>query len=298
MDYTLKGGTNACPPQAGRQACDAQGTLLEDQARRFSLDMAWLMPEIVLFPFRFPFSECFGRTLFRYELKSTLTGSITMLNPEKILGGLLRGKSRSGGMFGKLGAGSVGLGLLGVAMEAAEHYMNKAKTPQSAGPPPSPPGGAPSTPPPQPPGEAPTPPPAPGAPEAAPPSPPAPEATPTEDPGKAVLLIRAMIAAANADGMIDEDERGRILDRLKAVELTPEEHAFITRELLSPCDLDTILSGVKSPETAKQVYAVSLMAIEVDTDAERKHLKTLADRLGLDNAALGIIHRDLGIDRP
>ncbi len=214
-----------------------------------------------------------------------------MLNPEKILGGLLRGSSRGSGMFGKLGAGSVGLGLLGVAMEAAEHYMNKARAPQGSGPPPVP-GGAPSTPPPQPPGAEPTPPPAPGAPSttAGP--------TPVEGPGDSVLLIRAMIAAANADGIIDEDERGRILDRLKAVELTSEEHAFVSHELLSPCDLDTILSGVKSPETAKQVYAVSLMAIEVDTDAEREHIKTLADRLGLDEAALGEIHRDLGIDWP
>lgn len=221
-----------------------------------------------------------------------------MLNPDKILGGLLRGSSRRNGMFGKLGAGSVGLGLLGVAMEAAEHYMNKAKTPQNAAPPPSPPGGAPSTPPPQPPGAAPTPPPTPGGHAAAPPSPPAPGPAPAEGPGDAVLLIRAMIAAANADGMIDEDERGRILDKLKAVELTPEENSFIVQELLAPCDLDTIVRAVETPVMAKQVYAVSLMAIEVDTDAERKYITSLADRLGLDDAALDTIHRDLEIGKP
>ena len=221
-----------------------------------------------------------------------------MLNPDKILGVLLRGSSRRSGMFGKLGAGSVGLGLLGVAMEAAEHYMNKAKTPQSAARPPSPPGGAPSTPPPQPPGAAPTPPPAPGGHAAAPPSPPDPGPAPAEGPGAAVLLIRAMIAAANADGMIDEDERGRILDKLKAVELTPEENAFIVQELLSPCVLDTIVRAVETPEMAKQIYTVSLMAIEVDTDAERKYITALADRLGLDATTLDEIHRDLEIDRP
>jgi len=221
-----------------------------------------------------------------------------MLNPDKILGGLLRGRSRRSGMFGKLGSGSVGFGLLGVAMEAAEHYMNKAKTPQSAAPPPSPPGGAPSAPPPQPPGAAPTPPPTPGGHATTPPSPPDSGPAPAEGPGDAVLLIRAMIAAANADGMIDEDERGRILDKLKAVELTPEENTFIVQELLSPCDLDTIVRAVETPVMAKQVYAVSLMAIEVDTDAERKYITSLADRLGLDDAALDSIHRDLEIDRP
>lgn len=221
-----------------------------------------------------------------------------MLNPDKILGGLLRGSSRKSGMFGKLGAGTVGLGLLGVAMEAAEHYMNKAKTPQSAGPPPSPPGGAPSTAPPQPPGAVPTPPPAPEGHAAAPPPPPSPGTAPAEGTGDAVLMIRAMIAAAAADGMIDEEERGRILDKLKAVELTPEEHSFIVQELLSPCDLDKIVRAVETPAIARQVYAVSLMAIEVDTDAERKYITSLAARLGLDENALDEIHRDLEIDRP
>lgn len=222
-----------------------------------------------------------------------------MLNPDKILGGLLRGSSRKSGMFGKLGAGSVGLGLLGVAMEAAEHYMNKARTPQSGGPPPSPPVSSPSVPPPQPPGTTPAPPPAPGGHPAAPPPPPAaPESAPDARPGDAVLLIRAMIAASNADGMIDEKERGRILDKLKAVELTPEENSFVVQELLSPCDLDTIVRSVETPGLARQIYAVSLMAIEVDTDAERKYITSLADRLGLNDAALNEIHRDLGIERP
>ena len=221
-----------------------------------------------------------------------------MFNPDKILGGLLRGNSRKSGMLGKLGAGSVGLGLLGVAMEAAEHVMNKAKTPQSGGAPPSPPVGIPSTPPPQPPGAAPTPPPAPAGHAAPPPPPPATQPAPEGDPGSAVLLIRAMIAAANADGTIDEEERGRILDKLRAVELTSEEHAFILQELLSPCDLDAIVRGVQTPDMAKQVYTVSLMAIEVDTDAERKYITSLADRLGLDDGALDGIHRDLEIERP
>ncbi|UCF92677.1 MAG: tellurite resistance TerB family protein [Desulfobacterales bacterium] len=207
-----------------------------------------------------------------------------MLNPEKILGGLLRGRSRRGGMLGTLGAGTIGLGLLGVAMEAAEHYMNKSKTAQSAGVPPAPPAAGPAAPPP-PPGassDGPPPPPAAGRPAAA------------DTSGDAVLLIRAMIAAANADGTMDEEERGRILNRLKEVQLTPEEHAFIVQELLSPCDLDTIVKAVTSPETARQVYAVSLMAIEVDTDAERRYIQGLSRRLGLDADAVSEIQRELG----
>ena len=213
-----------------------------------------------------------------------------MLNPEKILGGLLKGGAR-GGMLGKLGAGGVGLGLLGVAMEAAEHYMNKTRPKQNDGRPPVPPGAAPS------PGFAQPPPPPPGGSPAGPPPPPDVAGPAAADAaGDAVLLIRSMIAAANADGMIDDAERGRILDKLKAVQLTSEEHSFIMHELLSPCDLDTIVKAVKSPETARQVYAVSLMAMEVDADAERRYLQMLGSRLGLDGEAVKQIHRDLGVE--
>lgn len=222
-----------------------------------------------------------------------------MLNPEKILGGLLRGSTRSRGMFGKLGVGTIGLGLLGVAMEAASHYMGKAETPQGSG------GLGPSLPdgplsgPASPGRGTPLPPPVPGAPAAGPPPPPPADGTgPTEGINEAVLLIRAMIAAANADGAIDEEERGRILERLQVVALTPEEHSFIVHELLSPCDLDGIVNEVKSEETAKQVYAVSLMAIELDTGEERQYIKALAQRLCLDDALLEEIHRDLKIEVP
>lgn len=222
-----------------------------------------------------------------------------MLNPEKILGGLLRGSSRSKGMLGRLGAGGAGLALLGVAMEAAEHFMNKAGTAQSAPPPIPHPGASTPAPPPQPTGAGPAPPPAPGTSvPAAPPPPPPPGTAQAEGVSDAVLLIRSMIAAANADGMIDQEERGRIMQKLENMDLNPEEQAFLNRELQAPCEMETITDAVKTPETARQVYAVSLMAIEVDTAAEREYLRALAARIGLDDAALDEIHRDLGIARP
>lgn len=104
-----------------------------------------------------------------------------------------------------------------------------------------------------------------------------------------------MIAAANADGMIDETERNRILEKLKAVALSEEEHSFIVHELLSPGDLESIAGQVSTPETARQVYAVSLMAIDVDTDAERDYLAALSGRMGLDDTDTAAIRADLGL---
>jgi uncharacterized membrane protein YebE (DUF533 family) len=62
--------------------------------------------------------------------------------------------------------------------------------------------------------------------------------------------------------------------------------------------MENIVTAVKSKEMAKQVYTVSLLAIEVDTDDERTYINTLAQRLGLDESDINDIHRKLGIEKP
>jgi uncharacterized membrane protein YebE (DUF533 family) len=104
-----------------------------------------------------------------------------------------------------------------------------------------------------------------------------------------------MIAAANADGAIDQAERSRILGQLQRLNLSPEEQSFIVQELLAPTSLDAIVREVRTVDMAKQVYAVSLLAIEVDTDAERAYMKNLVERLGLDETAIREIHQGLGV---
>ena len=104
-----------------------------------------------------------------------------------------------------------------------------------------------------------------------------------------------MIASANADGVIDDQERQNISGKLESLDLSDEERRLIHQELSCPCDLETIAGNVSSAELAKQVYTVSLMAVEVDTEAEKNYLDTLAERLGLDDAALKQIHEELGL---
>jgi uncharacterized membrane protein YebE (DUF533 family) len=112
---------------------------------------------------------------------------------------------------------------------------------------------------------------------------------------EAVLLIRAMIAAANADGVIDAEERARILKRLQGIALTDEEKCFIEQELAAPKDAAQIVRHVKTAETARKVYTVSLLAIAVDTEAERTYTRALGNQLGLDPATISDIHLTLGI---
>ncbi len=207
-----------------------------------------------------------------------------MLNPEKLLGGMLRSGMRGRGL-GSLVSGGAALGLVGVAMEAVEHYMNRSQTAVSKGGPPPPPSGS-------------GPMPGTGVHAAPPPPPPRGDAISEATPQgtDAVLLIRAMIAAANADGMIDAEERANILGKLKSVDLSEEEHQFIVHELLDPKDMESIAANAMTAQMAQQVYTASLLAINVDTEDERNYLRQLAQRLGLERNTLDGIHQKLGVE--
>ncbi|WP_119459257.1 DUF533 domain-containing protein [Rhodospirillaceae bacterium SYSU D60014] len=99
------------------------------------------------------------------------------------------------------------------------------------------------------------------------------------DDREALLLIRGMIAAANADGKIDADERQRIASKLQEAGADQGDRAFIEREMSSPIALDELLRQVNGQEEAEEFYLASELAIEADTDAERSYLRYLADRL-------------------
>ncbi|TCL69603.1 tellurite resistance TerB family protein [Rhizobium sp. BK251] len=100
----------------------------------------------------------------------------------------------------------------------------------------------------------------------------------------ALTLVRAMIAAARADGHIDDAERDRILGKLKEAGLGAEVESFLFKELSSPVDLDSILSAATTEEQRVEVYTASRLAIEPDSRAERGYLDQLAGRLGLPDA--------------
>ncbi|WP_207461444.1 DUF533 domain-containing protein [Azospirillum sp. SYSU D00513] len=97
----------------------------------------------------------------------------------------------------------------------------------------------------------------------------------------ALLLIRAMIAAANADGEITAEERQRILSKLDEAGAGPEEHRVVEHELRNPLSTDALVREARDADMGEQVYLASLLAMEPDTEAERSYLQYLAARLNL-----------------
>ena len=100
---------------------------------------------------------------------------------------------------------------------------------------------------------------------------------PIED-DKALIIIQAMTNAAKADGNVDQSEIDAIVER--AGDLDAEEEELIRRELAAPLDLDEFIASVPGGMEA-DVYAASMLPIEVDTVAEAEYLRNLADGLGL-----------------
>jgi uncharacterized membrane protein YebE (DUF533 family) len=106
-------------------------------------------------------------------------------------------------------------------------------------------------------------------------------------------LFRAMVAAARADGRLDERERGALLAQIAKLELPEAERAELYAELEQPVTIDAVVASATTPERALELYTASCLATGADTPAERGYLTLLAARLGLDDALVASIHREL-----
>ncbi|WP_428493367.1 tellurite resistance TerB family protein [Rhodopila sp.] len=118
---------------------------------------------------------------------------------------------------------------------------------------------------------------------------------PAEVQRKARLMIRAMVQAAKADGTVDQAETARITGHIDRGGDGPEARAFVEHELRQPVDPAALARDVKSRQEALEVYAASVMAIDVDTDAERDYLAKLAKALTLQPEAVAQINAALNV---
>lgn len=207
-----------------------------------------------------------------------------MFDAQKLLGQVLReaaggglgGSRRRGGRRGSMTGlprgleAKVGMGLLGLAIAAFEHFRQaQAGTAQSvAAPPPAPLPAAASragaAPPPPPPGN--------------------PVTAPLLAQERSLQLLRVMIAAANADGAIDAGERAGLLGRAREAGLGEEDLRALEAEIARPLALEPLLRQTPS-ELREEAYVAALVAIDADHPQEHAFLDALGAGLQLDAAA-------------
>jgi uncharacterized membrane protein YebE (DUF533 family) len=129
----------------------------------------------------------------------------------------------------------------------------------------------------------------------------APDGEPSQDEVQALtgpeterLVLRAMIGAAQVDGRVDEAEMQKILGRMHEDEVSEEERRAAREEAQRPVDVEQLGAQVSRPEVATEVYLAALMAVDIDTEAERDYFRRLAKALRLDAEVVSRLHRMTG----
>lgn len=97
----------------------------------------------------------------------------------------------------------------------------------------------------------------------------------------ALAIVRAMIAAAKADGHIDAAEQRSLFERIETLGLDAEAKAFVFDELGRPADLDAIAALPRSQEQAAEIWLASRLAIDPDDVREKAYLSALGAKLNL-----------------
>ena len=112
-----------------------------------------------------------------------------------------------------------------------------------------------------------------------------------------LLLARAMISAAKADGHIDVQESQAILNQINSLNLPAEDKSFLFEEYGRPLDIEGLSADVDSPEHAAEVYAASAMMVDPPSAPEKLYLDTLARSLGLEAGLVQQIQHTIAANR-
>ncbi len=108
------------------------------------------------------------------------------------------------------------------------------------------------------------------------------------------LILRAIVQAAKCDGDIDAGEKTKLFKNMG--DASPEAVAFVKAELERPVDVDGLARQVPNGMES-QVYAMSLMAINLDSQTEAQYLHKLATALELNQNAVNALHDKAGVTR-
>lgn len=107
-------------------------------------------------------------------------------------------------------------------------------------------------------------------------------------------LLKAMIAAAKADGHIDPTERDSIKNAVRQLGLDKEVQSMMEAELERPLSATDVAAAAESPEAAAEMYLASLFVIDTQDSAERAYLNDLAAALQLDPALTSQLEAEAG----
>ncbi|MBX8624456.1 tellurite resistance TerB family protein [Pseudomonas glycinae] len=96
-------------------------------------------------------------------------------------------------------------------------------------------------------------------------------------------VLRALIAAAKADGRIDESEKHLISSEIGRHTDDPNLQQWLDDEVAKPLDPTEVAQAAQNdPAMAAEMYLASVMLVDDQQDAERNYLDELAAALQID----------------
>ncbi|MFK9083098.1 tellurite resistance TerB family protein [Pseudomonas neuropathica] len=95
-------------------------------------------------------------------------------------------------------------------------------------------------------------------------------------------ILRALIAAAKADGRIDEAETLMISKEIGRHTDDPELQQWLDDEVAKPLDPCEVAQSATDSGMAAEMYLASVMLVDDQQDAERSYLDELAAALGIE----------------
>jgi uncharacterized membrane protein YebE (DUF533 family) len=112
------------------------------------------------------------------------------------------------------------------------------------------------------------------------------------EPEFAEALVRTIVAAAWADGVLDEAEKVVIDGALKEAGLGGKDRAILENTRPEAETLDKIAAGALSPNHAAQLFTAACVVTGDPTGAEAEFLNRLAARLGIAEAHAAAIRTE------
>lgn len=102
--------------------------------------------------------------------------------------------------------------------------------------------------------------------------------------GHSHAILRALIAAAKADGRIDQQEEQLIYAEIKRHASDPQLQQWLDEEVSKPLDAAEVAQSAQDPAMAAEMYLASVILVDDQQDAERAYLDELASALQIDPA--------------
>ena len=94
-------------------------------------------------------------------------------------------------------------------------------------------------------------------------------------------IIRAMVAAAKADGHLDEQERAQILGQMTEGGMDGEAQQFLADLMASDLSPAAVAAASGNEEQASQLYVASRIVVDAESPQERAYMDALAVALRL-----------------